>query len=167
MNPLRVAQDPGGCHALALPAGRAAPPCAPPADKRMPCTPPSAAPHVGMTLAFTATAEPELAAIPATVVAIWPPFPSGATLVTLAYARPVRVRDTWIEQIEAFMSEVYHPVSACCADPALLPPAPRSPVLPKRGRVWRVVARRLRTIGLNWRDTAGAEQLGDARRRSA
>jgi ribosomal protein L3 len=66
-------------------------------------------PKVGMTLAFTAQAEPTLAAIPATVVAVWPPFYSGARLVTLEYATPVQVGHAWITQIEAFVNELYAP----------------------------------------------------------
>ncbi len=72
-------------------------------------------PRLGMTLAFTAAAEPELADLPATVVDIWPPFPSGDYLVTLEYAAPVKVRGVWINQIEAFLSELYIPAIAPCA----------------------------------------------------
>ena len=66
-------------------------------------------PKLGMTLAFTPTACPPLAGIPATVIDIWPRFRSGEYLVTLEYARPVRDGTQVIRQIEAFVSELYEP----------------------------------------------------------
>jgi hypothetical protein len=69
-------------------------------------------PKVGMTRAFTAQAEPALAHIPATVVAVWPPFRSGAQLVTLEFTPPVHVGHAHIDQMEAFVSELYMPAHA-------------------------------------------------------
>ena len=60
----------------------------------------------GMALTFTSTAAPELAGIPATIVSIWPRFRSGDYLVTLKYQRPVRLHNSFVEHIDAFMSEL-------------------------------------------------------------
>ena len=69
----------------------------------------AAKPAVGMTVAFTAEASAELADIPARVIAVWPRFRSGAYLVTLEYAQPIAWHHEVIQQIEAFMSELYQP----------------------------------------------------------
>ena len=69
----------------------------------------AAKPAVGMTVAFTAEASAELADIPARVIAVWPRFRSGAYLVTLEYAQPVAWHHEVIQQVEAFMSELYQP----------------------------------------------------------
>ncbi len=74
-------------------------------------------PRVGMTLAFTTSAEPALADISATVVTVWPPFRSGSRLITLEYATPVQVGPASIKQIEAFVSEVYAPDTAVDGQP--------------------------------------------------
>ncbi len=63
-------------------------------------------PKLGSALAFTATAAPELAGIPATVVDIWPRLCSGDYLVTLEYAQPVQYHQQFIRQLEAFLSEL-------------------------------------------------------------
>jgi hypothetical protein len=66
-------------------------------------------PVCGMTLAFKPAASQELADIPARVIEIWPQFRSGDYLVTLEYADSVKLGNEFIQQIEAFMSELYHP----------------------------------------------------------
>jgi hypothetical protein len=62
-----------------------------------------------MTLAFKPLSEPQLADLPARIVRIWPRFPSGDYLVTLEYARPIKVRNVYLRQIDAFVSELYQP----------------------------------------------------------
>lgn len=69
-------------------------------------------PALGMTFAFTST-EPALAHMPARVTYIWPRFRSGDYLVTLEYARPVAVGRESIQQIDAFLSELYQPLGPC------------------------------------------------------
>jgi hypothetical protein len=68
-----------------------------------------AKPKLGMTLAFTPLSEPQLAGVPARIVNIWPRFSSGDYLVTLEYARPVKLRNAYLRQIDAFVSELYQP----------------------------------------------------------
>ncbi len=63
-------------------------------------------PMRGMTLAFTPEASAELAHIPACVIYVWPRFRSGAYLVTLEYAQPVKLGNERIRQIDAFISEL-------------------------------------------------------------
>src|SRR3712207_2936827 len=70
-----------------------------------------AKPHVGMTLAFR-EAGGSLAGIPATVVYVWPRFPSGAYLVTLEYAPLVRYGQQFIRHIDAFVDELEVPRTA-------------------------------------------------------
>ncbi len=74
-------------------------------------TPPAAErqipkPKLGMTLAFKPASEPQLADVPARIVRVWPRFPSGDYLVTLEYARPVKLRNVYLRQIDAFVSEL-------------------------------------------------------------
>ncbi len=64
-------------------------------------------PALGMRMAFTAAAEPALADLPATVVAIWPRFRSGDYLVTLEYASPIKVGKEVVTHLDAFVSELY------------------------------------------------------------
>ena len=66
-------------------------------------------PKLGMTLAFKPGSEPQLAALPARIVHVWPRFSSGDYLVTLEYARPVKLRNVYLRQIDAFVSELYQP----------------------------------------------------------
>ena len=66
-------------------------------------------PVLGMTVAFRPSAEADLADVPARVVAIWPRLRSGEYLVTLEYARPIACHHELIQQVEAFMSELYQP----------------------------------------------------------
>jgi hypothetical protein len=66
-------------------------------------------PKLGMTLAFKPSAEATLAGIPAHIVHIWPRFQSGDYLVTLEFAQPVKVRNVFIRQIDAFVSELDQP----------------------------------------------------------
>src|ERR687886_1127125 len=66
-------------------------------------------PAGGMTLAFTPAASADLAHIPARVIAVWPRFRSGDYLVTLEFAQPIAWHHEVIQQIEAFMSELYQP----------------------------------------------------------
>ncbi len=63
-------------------------------------------PIPGMTLAFTSTTEPGLAGIPAQVRYVWPRCPSGDYLVTLEYVQAVKLGNAYIQQIEAFVSEL-------------------------------------------------------------
>ncbi len=67
---------------------------------------------VGMVLAFRPGPEAELAGIPANVVHIWPRFPSGDYLVTLEFAYPIKVRNVFVRQMDAFVSELYRPQPA-------------------------------------------------------
>ena len=71
-----------------------------------------ARPRTGTTLAFKPAAEPALAGIPARVVQVWPRFPSGDYLVTLEYDRPVKLRNVFLRQLDAFASELYAPTGA-------------------------------------------------------
>ena len=73
-------------------------------------------PVLGMVVAFRPSAEADLADVPASVVAIWPRFRSGAYLVTLEYASPVACHYGVIHQVEAFMSELYQPMSRLSSD---------------------------------------------------
>lgn len=66
-------------------------------------------PVLGMVVAFRPGAEADLADVPARVVAIWPRLRSGAYLVTLEYAQPIAHHHAVIQQLEAFMSELYQP----------------------------------------------------------
>jgi hypothetical protein len=66
-------------------------------------------PKLGMTLAFTPVSEPQLADVPARIIRIWPRFSSGDYLVTLEYACPVKLRNVYLQQIDAFVSELYQP----------------------------------------------------------
>ena len=68
-----------------------------------------AKPKRGMKLAFRPGTEAELAGIPASVVHIWPRFASGDYLVTLEFAQPVKVRNVFVRQMDAFVSELYQP----------------------------------------------------------
>ncbi len=67
-------------------------------------------PVVGMVVAFRPAGEADLANVPARVVAIWPRLRSGEYLVTLEYAQPIVWHHEVIQQVEAFMSELYEPV---------------------------------------------------------
>ena len=69
-------------------------------------------PKQGMKLAFRPGTEDALAGIAAKVVHIWPRFPSGDYLVTLEFAHPVKVRNVFLRQIDAFVSELYQPQPA-------------------------------------------------------
>ncbi len=69
-------------------------------------------PRLGMTLAFKPSAEATLAGIPAHIVHVWPRFHSGDYLVTLEFAQPVKVRNVFIRQIDAFVSELDQPSAA-------------------------------------------------------
>jgi hypothetical protein len=64
-------------------------------------------PALGMRMAFTAAAEPALADLPATVVAVWPRFRSGDYLVTLEYPSPIKVGKEVVRHLDALMSELY------------------------------------------------------------
>ena len=77
-------------------------------------TPPRqpATPKLGMRLAFRPGTEDALSGIPANIVHIWPRFPSGDYLVTLEFAQPVKVRNVFLRQIDAFLSELYQPQPA-------------------------------------------------------
>ena len=88
----------------------------------------TAKPAVGMPFAFTAAAAPGLAGIPARVIAVWPRFRSGDYLVTLEYAQPMAWHHEVIQQIEAFMSELYQPPRGAVA------PARRTSYRAARGR---------------------------------
>ncbi len=92
-------------------------------------------PKRGMTLTFTDRAAPALAGIPAVVVEVWPPFRSGASLVTLEYAQPVKLGHEFITQIEAFVSEL---------EPPTVPPPLASGQQPRAGRLVRAAGRRWR-----------------------
>jgi hypothetical protein len=63
-----------------------------------------------MRLTFTSAACAELAGIPAEVTYIWPRFRSGDYLVTLEYAKPVKLGKALIRHIDAFVSELEPPV---------------------------------------------------------
>src|SRR5919202_5403800 len=63
-------------------------------------------PALGMTCAFTPEAVEALAGLPAQVIAIGPRFRSGDYLVTLEYARPVKVGNEIVTRIDAFASEL-------------------------------------------------------------
>ena len=69
----------------------------------------STKPEVGMKLAFKPSASEALAGVPADVIGIWPRFRSGDYLVTLEYARPVKVGKDLVSRIDAFVSELYQP----------------------------------------------------------
>ncbi len=68
-----------------------------------------AKPVLGMTVAFRPSAEADLADVPASIVAIWPRLRSGEYLVTLEYDPPITCHHGVIQQVEAFMSELYQP----------------------------------------------------------
>lgn len=68
-----------------------------------------AKPHIGMTLAFKPSLMPALAGIPGQVVDIWPRFRSGDYLVTLEFAKPVKVGNEIVRHMDAFLSELYQP----------------------------------------------------------
>ena len=72
----------------------------------------AAKPKVGMRLAFRPGTEDALAGIPANIIHVWPRFPSGDYLVTLEFAQPVKVRNVFLRQIDAFASELYQPQPA-------------------------------------------------------
>ena len=63
-------------------------------------------PAVGMLLTFKTIESEPLAGVPGKVVFIWPRFRSGDYLVTLEYAAPVKFRNAYITQIDAFLSEL-------------------------------------------------------------
>lgn len=63
-------------------------------------------PPVRTVCAFMPTVSTELAGIPGTVVDVWPRFRSGDYLVTLAYAKPVRLSKELVTHIDAFVSEL-------------------------------------------------------------
>ena len=65
-----------------------------------------AKPARGMWLSFKSSASTELAGIPARVTDIWPRLRSGDYLVTLEYAKDVRLGNTLVRQMEAFASEL-------------------------------------------------------------
>ncbi len=67
-------------------------------------------PVAGMTVTFKDTADAALAGIPATVIEVWPRFRSGDFLVTLEFARPVKVGKEMVRHIDAFMSELHEVV---------------------------------------------------------
>jgi hypothetical protein len=66
-------------------------------------------PRLGMTLTFKPSAEATLAGIPAHIIHVWPRFQSGDYLVTLEFAQPVKLRNVFVRQIDAFISELDQP----------------------------------------------------------
>ncbi len=63
-------------------------------------------PRVGMTCTLKPASEEALAGIPARLVAVWPRFRSGDYLVTLEYARPVKLNYAFITHLDVFKSEL-------------------------------------------------------------
>ena len=63
-------------------------------------------PVPGMRMAFRASADAELAGIPAEVTEIWPCFRPGDYVVTLEYEQPVRHGNIVSHRIYAFLSEL-------------------------------------------------------------
>ncbi len=66
-----------------------------------------AEPKMGMMVAFKPSGSEILADIPAKVSYIWPRLYSGDYLLTLEYSKPIWYRNEELEQIDAFLSEVY------------------------------------------------------------
>ena len=63
-------------------------------------------PVPGMRMAFRASADAELAGIPAEVTEIWPSFRPGDYVVTLEYELPVWRENMLGRRIYAFLSEL-------------------------------------------------------------
>ena len=63
-------------------------------------------PRVGMICTLKPASEEALAGIPGRVVAVWPRFRSGDYLVTLEYARPVKLNHAFITHLDVFKSEL-------------------------------------------------------------
>ena len=73
-------------------------------------------PRVGMTCTLKPASEEALAGIPGRVVAVWPRFRSGDYLVTLEYARPVKLNHAFVTHLDVLKSELECPVDDQDAD---------------------------------------------------
>jgi hypothetical protein len=63
-------------------------------------------PRVGLICAFNPESSAELGQVPGKAIDVWPRLRSGDYLVTLEYAKPVKLGREFVTHIDALVSEL-------------------------------------------------------------